>query len=92
MDYISMYETPRMVSVVLRDNSPSMVGIIIIILLNLLSLGINITISVVREPQLATGIVVYQLLKYQHISKQIGRKLLTQPYPKIPAFGTSAPP
>lgn len=48
-----------------------MVGIIIIILLDILSLGINITKSVVRELQLATGIVVYQLLKYQNISKKM---------------------
>lgn len=44
MNYVNECEAPRMVSGILRDNSPSMVGLIIIILLDLLSLGINIPI------------------------------------------------
>lgn len=66
-----------MVPSILRGDTPSMVGLIIIILLDFLSLGRNVPIEGVGEWQLATGLVVYQLLQYQNISRLVGKKLLT---------------
>lgn len=66
-----------MVPSILRGDTPTIVGLIIIILLDLLSLGRKVPIGGVGEWQLATGIVVYQLLQFQNISRLVGKKLLT---------------